>query len=99
MARALRAAPILVSQLVLLFAFYVAGNRLLSVCLYLSSPAACLGRMVCFNGIIGVSVGVLAIDSYLGFKPAKSSTIWLFVAAVIIIDALAISHMTITFCS
>jgi len=55
--------------------------------------------MVCFNGIIGVSVGILAIGSYLGLKPAKSSTIWLFVAAAVIIDVLAISQMRFTYCS
>jgi hypothetical protein len=100
MKAALRLSAMFLLQLsILVLGGHVVGNSLRLAPMWLTSPAACLGYAVSFNNIIGVSITIAALGAFLYWKAARRGTIWIFLAAVILADALFASHMKIATCS
>ena len=96
----LRVTGIFVLQILSLFiAGRIIGNQFGQAEIFLTSPSACIGYVVVFGPLIGISIAGVVLAMYLVFKPATTSTIWTFGAAVALLDILAAIHMKLAFCS
>ena len=84
----------------LLFICGQIGNHNLMLCHFLSSPAACPGKVICWGGVIGSLTGSLLLMLYI-FRTKSAERRYLIpvVTAMILANAFYVSRMIQVFCS
>lgn len=77
-----------------------AGYRYLGYCKYLTSPAACLGKMICWGGIFGTAGGTAVVIGYIWARKLRDSGFLTACSvAFFLILAIRLSGLVVTFCS
>ena len=76
------------------------GYRYLPVCKYLTSPVACLGKMICWGGVLGTAIGTAVLIAILLVRKIRD-TGYLSACAIsfAILATLRLTHLVVVFCS
>jgi hypothetical protein len=82
----------LLQAIVLLVLRNVIGNHFTDASIIIRSHS-CDDNMVYFNPIIGLSIGGTLLALLLLIRPARTSTIWSFAAALALLDGIVATHM------
>lgn len=76
------------------------GYRYLGYCTYLTSPAACLGKMICWGGLLGTAGGTILLIGFLWLRNVRDSGYLAACAAAFLsLAVLRLSHLVEVFCS
>ena len=76
------------------------GYRYLGYCKYLTSPAACLGKMICWGGVFGTSVGTVLLVGILWARKVRDAGYLIAcIVAFLLLVTLRLTHMVVVFCS
>jgi hypothetical protein len=76
------------------------GYRYLGYCKYLTSPEACLGRMICWGAVFGTVIGTALLAVTLWVR--KITDVGHLIAcavAFLFVATLRLTHLVIVFCS
>jgi hypothetical protein len=76
------------------------GYRYLGYCVYLTSPEACLGKMICWGGVFGTLIGTALLAEILWMRKVRDPG-YLIACAVSFFSlaTLRLTHLVIVFCS
>lgn len=76
------------------------GYRYLGYCKFLTSPQACLGKMICWGGVFGTIAGTVLLAGILWVRKTRD-TGYLIACAVafLFLATLRLTHLVIVFCS
>jgi hypothetical protein len=76
------------------------GYRYLGYCKYLTSPAACLGKMICWGAVFGTAIGTALLAGLLLVRKVRDvGYLIACIAAFILLATFRLTHLVITFCS
>jgi hypothetical protein len=76
------------------------GYRYLGYCRYLTSPAACPGKMICWGGLLGTAGGTILLIGFLWLQKVRDSGyLAACTAAFLLLVVLRLSHLVLIFCS
>jgi hypothetical protein len=85
---------------VFLWGFGQFGYRYLGYCTYLSSPEACLGKMVCWGAVFGTFIGTALLAGVLLMRKVRDAGYWIAcTAAFLLLATLRFTHLVVVFCS
>jgi len=86
----------LIATIILVMCGWIGNHSIL--CTYLTSPAACPGKVICWGGVTGVAVGTLLLGLFLATQRRYRSFILPCLVAVVLANILFVSHMIQTSC-
>jgi hypothetical protein len=76
------------------------GYRYLAFCKYLTSPGACLGRMICWGGVLGTAAGTVLLVAILWARRVRDAGYLIAcTAAFLLLATLRLTHLIVVFCS
>ena len=76
------------------------GYRYLGYCKYLTSPAACDGRMICWGAVFGTVIGTTLLAGILWARQVRDAGYLIACsAAILLLSTLRLTHLFIVFCS
>jgi len=76
------------------------GYRYLGYCRYLTSPAACLGKVTCWGAVFGTLIGTTLLGGFLWLMRVKNvGYLIACTAAFLLIATFRLTHLVSIFCS
>jgi hypothetical protein len=76
------------------------GYRYLVFCRYLTSPAACPGKIICWGGMLGTVVGTILLIGFLWARKVRDfGYLIACAAAFLLLAALRLTHLVENFCA
>jgi hypothetical protein len=76
------------------------GYRYLVLCKFLTSPAACPGKMICWGGVLGTAGGTVLLIGFLWVRKVRDTGYLIAgTTAFLLLAALRLSHLVMIFCS
>jgi hypothetical protein len=76
------------------------GYRYLGYCKYLTSPAACLGKMICWGGVFGTLIGTALLAGIILVRRVRDAGYLIAcTVAFLLLASLRLTHLVIFFCS
>lgn len=76
------------------------GYRYLGYCKFLTSPAACPGRMICWGAVFGTAIGSGVLAAILWARKIRDAGYLIACTiAFLLLAALRLTHLVLVFCS
>jgi hypothetical protein len=76
------------------------GYRYLAYCKYLTSPAACLGKMICWGGVFGTAIGTAVLIGILWARRVRDAGYLIAcTTSFLLLATLRLTHLVVLFCS
>ncbi len=76
------------------------GYRYLVFCRFLTSPAACPGKVICWGGVLGTLCGTVLLIGFIWVRKIRDwGYLTAFATAFLLLAALRLTHLVEVFCS